>query len=1283
MADETIDDSELERYLQKSVSSDSLNVDSIPTSPDLSFRKNERYVGQSSSIRHWWDDGKEPVRRSFIKQSKTMEQTGEGGTMRSELSRDSLEESKDKTGKMTQSEDFEDTFSTGAASHPGLDTLEELDDKRMFFAEIEKDRSSAVDYGDLNRRTEMLETTGTFAELEEDVTLTDGDAVGGLDAVKESQSDGKSSSSSSSSSSLSSSPPSSSSLSSVVNSPLEDASAVEEGNTTKGLWQTVSKLSQFETSQQSSSEKFSTVVLDAVQYLSGTGKEGAAPMEERRGFELSPVRGSSEEKVESKEEAFEEEDSDVKELQAALEAAGLPAIGKEGESKNTSYKDDDTKQDSRDSVTALGDELMRGAQQQELTGAAVALAEAHSQREELSIREIPMEDADELRGFDLSPVRLTAEEVEDSKLEESVNVDEIIEDVKRIENELQIAVISAKGNVRERSRKKMPFRASGSVSTTKTVELRRSLLKNEREARPWSKPSEANVRYRTKKTSAAVGRPDEDLRQTVTLRSSHEAQDVSFGKLPPPPGPTPVQQTSVVVEGCNECNSLKSAILEKERSWAAKEAEICRAWEEKVMEVQRELYVVQAKLRAAEDSESHGEGEEKLLKQLKEQDDLIHGYQLENEKLYKEVKDSQIKAKTTESQLFAENRRQANELSHLKSKLERCEGEMAGRRSLGGAGAILGAARISHMDRELVVKEDEVEREKRRGDELEAMNRMLEESVEALKEELAETVERHRAELSEEKALSAVSVDGAEQKLVRFEVERDREVTALKRQLKWYAENQQLLDHDAEKMKTQRDEIARLKSLVMKSKDVEKTVSERGRKKDKERLADARRIQDLERQVREMEQIIRRRHPNSLSALIFAASADRNGRHEGTSSAASAEALEKSVKRLESELDAKDGEWEKKMRALQQRHTLLETRYEEQIQSLNTELDGLRMAHRTMGNAHPHTTVLALEKELASVRLMHQAKVAELEGQAEKWRARAKKGVSQPPGESKSGQMAGEDGDGGAAAKLAEALQRKHTEIEEIKKINRALESEKQELISETQSHPRSREKTEKLTTENRSLKQKVSGLEMELEHQRVHLSAQQAKWAAKRREMEEEAEEKIANERALLKNGMERLRKESLLRSSDSEMTKLKSKLSAQQVMIDHLRHELSSVASCTDLVARARVREERLKQQIERLYEELREAKGHHTPEMHHYDRLITKIQRMEIRHSQREQELREALLRTQEAAGVDVDQTAEFWKREVETKNAEVGKFREELDSILSVLGELKKQGITIPL
>jgi hypothetical protein len=44
--------------------------------------------------------------------------------------------------------------------------------------------------------------------------------------------------------------------------------------------------------------------------------------------------------------------------------------------------------------------------------------------------------------------------------------------------------------------------------------------------------------------------------------------------------------------------------------------------------------------------------------------------------------------------------------------------------------------------------------------------------------------------------------------------------------------------------------------------------------------------------------------------------------------------------------------------------------------------------------------------------------------------------------------------------------------------------------------------------------------------------------------------------------------------------------------------------------------------------------------------------------------------------------MDQATAYWKQELEMKNQQVEKFREELDTILNVLQELKRQVASSP-
>ena len=87
----------------------------------------------------------------------------------------------------------------------------------------------------------------------------------------------------------------------------------------------------------------------------------------------------------------------------------------------------------------------------------------------------------------------------------------------------------------------------------------------------------------------------------------------------------------------------------------------------------------------------------------------------------------------------------------------------------------------------------------------------------------------------------------------------------------------------------------------------------------RERAADAKKIQDLQRQVKEMEQILKRRNPNALPTLMMAAAAAPDNNQQGNRSAY-AEVLEKRVKKLEMELEQKDGEADTLLRGVEQKY---------------------------------------------------------------------------------------------------------------------------------------------------------------------------------------------------------------------------------------------------------------------------------------------------------------------------------------------------------------------------
>lgn len=96
-----------------------------------------------------------------------------------------------------------------------------------------------------------------------------------------------------------------------------------------------------------------------------------------------------------------------------------------------------------------------------------------------------------------------------------------------------------------------------------------------------------------------------------------------------------------------------------------------------------------------------------------------------------------------------------------------------------------------------------------------------------------------------------------------------------------------------------------------------------------------------------------------------------------------------------------------------------------------------------------------------------------------------------------------------------------------------------------------------------------------------------------------------------------------------------------------------------------------------------DLKRARDQFTPEMKHFDSLETKICALEHRHSQREVDLQRIIEKTHLTAKIDKEETEAKWRQVVRQKNREIEKFRFELDAILEVLSELKRQGVVIPL
>ncbi|CAI9575981.1 unnamed protein product, partial [Staurois parvus] len=181
---------------------------------------------------------------------------------------------------------------------------------------------------------------------------------------------------------------------------------------------------------------------------------------------------------------------------------------------------------------------------------------------------------------------------------------------------------------------------------------------------------------------------------------------------------------------------------------------------------------------------------------------------------------------------------------------------------------------------------------------------------------------------------------------------------------------------------------------------------------------------------------------------------------------------------------------------------------------------------------------------------------------------------------------------------------------------------------------------------------------------------------------LKEENVEQIAALKNLHHTDTEKLICQHALEHSSSRVAELSSKLSTQEILIKHLQKQVSELLKDRESLAVFRIREETLQNEVTKLLDELKAARECHTPEMRHYLTLDSKIKYMEMRHSQREQELQQVIQQTRQAAENVQTKETDKWKKLVHQKNMELEKFRSELDAILDVLRVLQRQGIVIP-
>ncbi|XP_040284655.1 centrosomal protein of 162 kDa isoform X2 [Bufo bufo] len=761
--------------------------------------------------------------------------------------------------------------------------------------------------------------------------------------------------------------------------------------------------------------------------------------------------------------------------------------------------------------------------------------------------------------------------------------------------------------------------------------------------------------------------------------------------------------------------TVKEDPLRKEQEFKQDIEQLKINYEKEIKELKHENFLLQTKLHAGEgkiQKRSHLLGDQnapiteekiqQIRQEILEQETLLHGYQQENERLYNQVKELQVKNKQNEEQMFLENQALKSELISVREKVNsvKLHGQYAGTDT--NSSKDLAAELSAIQKRESNLLED-IARFKKDKQALEVDLLQMKKERDLLKGQLAN--------ISDDKSYEIKIMEETYKK----------EIARLNKRLHWFAENQDIMDKDAGRLKDAYEQIESLKIQVEKLQHDSGSQSVPQQNRVKDRAADAKRIQDLERQVKEMEAIIRRRHPNSIPALMFAAASvsetDKPSKNNTVSF------LERRIQKLENDLESKDEEAKKSLRSMEQNFQKVKIQYESRINELE-ELLAQGPLNKPQKSRDYTVKVKALEQELSIFKDAHHTTVINLQKEIEVLKAKnlvLEHKLMLKEGSIESNSNVEETPDQARLTRLNQELVSKSKEIQELSKTVERLQKERMMMLSlKTHSSTvRNRNEngrtagvlpppstTEKenfpailedklyqpytftdvhisdLQQQNKRLEAEVLKLSQDLTQQITHYktSLVNAEYNSKR--IKEEAAEQVAALKQSHQREMERLICQQALEHSSSRVAELSSKISTQEIIIKHLQKQVVDLQKDRETLAVSRIREETLQKEMANLLEELKMAKECHSPEMRHFLTLESKIKHMEIRHSQREQELQQIIDRTRHVAEAAQVKEVEKWKRLVQQKNMELEKFRTELDAILDVLRMLQKQGVVIP-
>ncbi|XP_077430747.1 centrosomal protein of 162 kDa isoform X2 [Vanacampus margaritifer] len=761
-----------------------------------------------------------------------------------------------------------------------------------------------------------------------------------------------------------------------------------------------------------------------------------------------------------------------------------------------------------------------------------------------------------------------------------------------------------------------------------------------------------------------------------------------------------VLQQQMASNSCQEITDKGISPVEELRGQLTQRDKELQTMKQQKEELQQQNYVLQSKLHSAEEASKRvrlakaaDPTTEKTLqqinKEIRDQEMIIQGYQQENEKLYLQLKAQRAKSTADEQAMFHENQRLQSELVFTREQLSKSSSSLDHRIK-----DLLADINISQMNEAKL---------------LEDIHRLRQEN-QALHLDM-ELIRKEREMAKAQTVSASVKVPEDTYK---------EEIIALKKQLKWFAENQEVLSkQDAERLKAATAEINLLKEQV---ENMKAQVGNRSSVVQfKEKTVDFERMQDLQLQVKQLEQILQSKNPNSLSSLIAAAAiADAKGVVATGRRSASNDIntlLERRIQRIEAEMERHDEEAKENLHLMEKQFQNTKLRYEHQISELEQQLKRKQEVAEisATGTESWMSQVERMKVELQHVKEAYKQKEIFLQDQIETLKRQVQYKALHSPSRH---QRQAEEAHGARISRLNQELATKTQTIQELTRTVERLQKERRNLLSGPKLQQNSQFKetkqqlspvklaflaqeeifpaaqcektyqptvfTESHTTEvlkeNDALREHMKQLELHNEQEKEALKSDVVQAGEELCRQRGHFLEEISSLKAENLKALDHMRATHAMEHSFSKVAQLTNELNTREIMVKLLQDQLKELHGAKEALAVSKTREAALESQLSRLLNELKEAKEAQSPEVKLLCSLEAKLLTMDLRYQDREQELNQII----GGSCMEGDQQSQVahWRSLALDKARELEAFRLELDSILNIIRHLQKQGMILP-